>query len=128
MLPSGPGTTKGTMKLTDVNAQADGEDSSGIMIYHNGTVELNRVNASNNAYVGAYIENFATGAIKITNSTFENNLLECYMMEIFGTSIVLIGMTIGNCTDSDPIWYRARSRIYARPGKPVRGFRIEQCR
>ena len=63
----------GTLKLTDVTAQAEGEDSSGIIISHSGTVELNRVDSSNNAYLGAYIENYTTGAIKITNSTFENN-------------------------------------------------------
>jgi hypothetical protein len=65
---------KGTIKLTDVNAQATGEDSTGILITHTGTVELNRVNSSDNGYIGARIWNWGTGGIKITNSTFDRNL------------------------------------------------------
>jgi hypothetical protein len=68
----------GTIKLTDVNAHATQEDSSGIVIAHNGTVELTRVNSSNNAYIGARIWNWGTGGIKITNSTFDQNLQNVY--------------------------------------------------
>ncbi len=91
---------KGTLKLTDVNAQATSEDGSGIIISHNGTVELERVNASNNAYHGAYIENFGTGPVKINNSTFDNNLqdvfdgvenIDCFNWDEFG-----------NCIEWDP--------------------------
>jgi hypothetical protein len=63
----------GTLKFTDVNATAAGEDSSGFIIDHTGPVELNRVNASNNGYSGARI--VYTTNLKITNSTFDNNLL-----------------------------------------------------
>ena len=65
---------KGTIKLTDVNARADGEDSSGIII-KDSAVELNRVNASDNAYHGLLIP-WVNGSIKITNSTFDHNLLK----------------------------------------------------
>ena len=66
---------KGTLKLTDVKAQATEEDSSGIIIDHTGVIELNRVDASNNAYIGARIYNRSNGSIKIMNSTFDNNLV-----------------------------------------------------
>ena len=62
----------GTIKLTDVNAQATGEDSTGIRVIHTGPVELNRVDSSGNGYLGAWIIN--ANSVKITNSTFDNNL------------------------------------------------------
>ena len=65
---------KGTLKLTDVKTQATEEDSTGILIAHNGTVELNRVNSNDNGYIGARIWNWGSGGIKITNSTFRQNL------------------------------------------------------
>ena len=46
----------GTLKLTDITAQAEGEDSIGMVIYHSGTVELNRVDSSNNGYLGAILK------------------------------------------------------------------------
>ena len=60
------------MKLTNVNARADGEDSSGIIIVKSGA-ELNGVNASGNAAHGAMLLPAGTAAIKITNSSFDNN-------------------------------------------------------
>ncbi len=62
----------GTLKFTDVNAQATGEDMYGMLIDHTGPVELNRVNSDNNGYMGARIINATS--VKITNSTFDNNL------------------------------------------------------
>ena len=92
---------KGTVKLTDINANAPEEDSSGIVIIHSGAVELNRVNSSNNGYVGAYISNSTTGAIKITNSTFDNNLQNVYDGSIFDCS----GWDVnGNCMVGLDIW------------------------
>jgi hypothetical protein len=92
---------KGTVKLTDINANASEEDSSGIVIIHSGAVELNRVNSSDNGYVGAYISNSTTGAIKITNSTFDNNLQNVYDGSIFDCS----GWDVnGNCMVGLDIW------------------------
>ncbi len=85
---------QGTIKLTDVKAQATAEDSTGIIISHSGTVELDRVNANNNAYEGAYIYNFGTGPIKINNSTFDDNLVN-----------VANGNAIFDCTDWDSSGY-----------------------
>ena len=66
---------KGTIKLEDVNAQATGLDSSGIILNNVAPMELNRVNASGNGYMGARILAWSGGgSIKITNSTFDNNL------------------------------------------------------
>ena len=62
----------GVVKLTNVNARADGEDSSGIIIEESGA-ELNGVNASGNAAHGAMLLPAGTAAVKITNSTFDNN-------------------------------------------------------
>ena len=64
----------GVVKLTNVNARADGEDSSGIIIEDSGA-ELNGVNASGNAAHGAMLLPAGTGVVKITNSAFDNNEL-----------------------------------------------------
>ena len=63
---------KGLVVLTDVDAAATGEDSTGIVINHTGDVTLNRVDSSDNGYQGANIT--ASGKVIITNSSFDDNL------------------------------------------------------
>jgi hypothetical protein len=71
---------RGTIKLTDVIAQATEEDSSGIII-DGGGAELTRVISSDNAYHGLWIpwktpysSNWSPGPVKITDCTFDGNL------------------------------------------------------
>ena len=64
----------GTIKLTDVTAQATQQDSSGIIIDGSGA-ELTRVTSNDNAYHGLYIHTTNGIPVKITDSTFDHNLL-----------------------------------------------------
>ena len=91
---------KGTLKLTDVNANASGEDGTGIIIFHNGAVELKRVNSSNNDYMGAFIVNYGTGPVTITNSSFDNNARVVHD----GNEVVDCNQwdSYGYCTNSAP--------------------------
>lgn len=78
---------KGTVTLSDVDATAGGQNSTGIEIYQTGAVVLNRVNASNSGGIGAQI--IASGPITITNSAFDNNLAN-----VTDTSISYSGLLI----------------------------------